>query len=87
MTAGGTRMRAVVKSGTSVTVSHVPLPVPAPQEVLIGIEVAGVCRTDIYAARGLLACADPLILGHEFAGWSPGAARRCTGSPRGTGSP
>ncbi|WP_208472143.1 zinc-dependent alcohol dehydrogenase [Actinoplanes flavus] len=63
-----TRMRAVVKRGTSVTVSQVPVPLPAHGEVLIGVEIAGVCRTDIYAARGLLPCADPLILGHEFAG-------------------
>ncbi|NUP35599.1 MAG: alcohol dehydrogenase catalytic domain-containing protein [Streptomyces sp.] len=62
------RMRAVVKRGGSVTVSRVPVPVPAAREVLVAIETAGVCRTDIYAARGLLPCADPLILGHEFAG-------------------
>jgi D-arabinose 1-dehydrogenase-like Zn-dependent alcohol dehydrogenase len=61
-------MRAVVKQGRSVSVCRVPMPEPGPGEVLIQVEAAGVCRTDIYAAQGKLACADPLILGHEFAG-------------------
>ncbi len=61
-------MRAIVKQGSSVRVCQVPVPEPGPGEVLIRVEVAGVCRTDIYAAQGKLACANPLILGHEFAG-------------------
>jgi D-arabinose 1-dehydrogenase-like Zn-dependent alcohol dehydrogenase len=61
-------MRAVVKQGRSVSVCRVPVPKPGYGEVLIRVEAAGVCRTDIYAAQGKLACADPLILGHEFAG-------------------
>ncbi len=63
-----TEMRAVVKQGRSVWVCRVPVPEPGPGEVLIRVEAAGVCRTDIYVAQGKLACADPLILGHEFAG-------------------
>jgi threonine dehydrogenase-like Zn-dependent dehydrogenase len=47
---------------------RVPVPEPGPGEVLIRVEVAGVCRTDVYVAQGKLSCADPLILGHEFAG-------------------
>lgn len=61
-------MRAVVKQGRSVRVCRVPVPEPGPGEVLIRVEVAGVCRTDVFVARGKLACADPVILGHEFAG-------------------
>jgi D-arabinose 1-dehydrogenase-like Zn-dependent alcohol dehydrogenase len=61
-------MRAVVKQGHSVQVHRVPVPEPGSREVLIRVELAGVCRTDIYAAQGRLSCADPLILGHEFAG-------------------
>jgi D-arabinose 1-dehydrogenase-like Zn-dependent alcohol dehydrogenase len=63
-----TEMRAVVKQGRSVSVCRVPVPEPGPGEVLIRVEAAGVCRTDIYVAQGKLRCADPLILGHEFAG-------------------
>jgi D-arabinose 1-dehydrogenase-like Zn-dependent alcohol dehydrogenase len=61
-------MRAVIKQGKSVRVRRVPVPQPQPDEVLIRVEVAGVCRTDVYVAQGKLACADPLILGHELAG-------------------
>ncbi|MFM9607129.1 zinc-dependent alcohol dehydrogenase [Streptomyces niveiscabiei] len=61
-------MRAVIKQGRAVAVGRAPVPVPGPGELLIGVETAGVCRTDVYAARGMLACADPLVLGHEFAG-------------------
>ncbi len=61
-------MRAIVKQGSSVRLCQVPVPEPGPGEVLIRVEVAGVCRTDIYVAQGKLAGADPLILGHEFAG-------------------
>ena len=61
-------MRAVVKRGSSVEMCRIPVPEPGPGEVLIRVEVAGVCRTDVYVAHGKLSCADPLILGHEFAG-------------------
>lgn len=61
-------MRAILKQGSSVRVCKVPVPEPGPGEVLIRVEVAGICRTDIYAAQGKLACANPLILGHEFSG-------------------
>lgn len=63
-----TEMRAIVKNGRSVRVGRVPVPEPGPGEVLIRIEVAGVCRTDVFVAQGKLACADPVILGHEFSG-------------------
>jgi D-arabinose 1-dehydrogenase-like Zn-dependent alcohol dehydrogenase len=63
-----TEMRAVFKQGRSVRMCRVPVPKPGPGEVLIGVEVAGVCRTDVYVAQGKLSCADPVILGHEFAG-------------------
>ncbi|QRX89643.1 MULTISPECIES: zinc-dependent alcohol dehydrogenase [Streptomyces] len=78
-----TQMRAVVKDGNSVRVRRVPIPDPAPGEVLIRVEVAGVCRTDIYVAQGRIPCADPLILGHEFSGTvtrtGPGVSRFASG--------
>ncbi|KZS71336.1 hypothetical protein A4G29_02870 [Mycobacterium kansasii] len=63
-----TEMRAVVKQGRTVQMRRVPVPAPEPGEVLIRVEVAGVCRTDVFVAQGKLSCADPVILGHEFAG-------------------
>jgi D-arabinose 1-dehydrogenase-like Zn-dependent alcohol dehydrogenase len=61
-------MWAVVKQGRSVQRCRVPVPEPRPGEVLIRVEVAGVCRTDVFVAQGKLSSADPVILGHEFAG-------------------
>jgi threonine dehydrogenase-like Zn-dependent dehydrogenase len=61
-------MWAVVKQGRSVQRCRVPVPEPQPGEVLIRVEVAGVCRTDVFVAQGKLSSADPVILGHEFAG-------------------
>jgi D-arabinose 1-dehydrogenase-like Zn-dependent alcohol dehydrogenase len=61
-------MWAVVKQGRSVQRRRVPVPEPRPGEILIRVEVAGVCRTDVYVAQGKLSSADPVILGHEFAG-------------------
>jgi threonine dehydrogenase-like Zn-dependent dehydrogenase len=61
-------MRAVVKQGRSVRMCSVPVPEPGPGEVLIRVAAAGVCRTDVYVAQGKISCANPLILGHEFAG-------------------
>jgi L-iditol 2-dehydrogenase len=47
----------------------VPPPVlRAADDVLIRVHVAGICRTDVYAAEGRLPVREPLILGHEFAG-------------------
>lgn len=44
----------------------------------VRLRVAGLCRTDVYAASGLLACAPSTVLGHEASGvlleLSPGTA-------------
>jgi threonine dehydrogenase-like Zn-dependent dehydrogenase len=62
-------MKAIRKHGTSVAVRDVPLPrLTAADDVQIRVAVAGLCRTDIYVAEGRIACADPLVLGHEFSG-------------------
>lgn len=61
-------MWAVVKQGRSVQMCRVPVPEPRSGEILIRVEVAGVCRTDVFVAQGKLSSADPVILGHEFAG-------------------
>lgn len=37
--------------------------------MVVDVVLAGLCRTDVYVARGLIErAADPLVLGHEFAG-------------------
>ncbi len=62
-------MQAVIRSGGKTTLNEVPPPeVRAVDDVLIRVEVAGICRTDLYAAEGRLPGPEPLILGHEFSG-------------------
>lgn len=65
----GETMRAVVRREDDVALLEVPRPVPrSAREVLVRVELAGICRTDLYVARGLLACTPPVILGHELSG-------------------
>ena len=51
-------------------VAHaVPVPTPADDELLVRVEVCGVCRTDLDLAEGRLAApAYPLIPGHQVVG-------------------
>ncbi|HTE19952.1 MAG TPA: alcohol dehydrogenase catalytic domain-containing protein, partial [Armatimonadota bacterium] len=37
-------------------------------DVVVRIVVAGICRTDVYAAEGRIPVREPVVLGHEFAG-------------------
>jgi L-iditol 2-dehydrogenase len=62
-------MRAVVKRGANVSLARVPIPeLRNPDDVRLRVAVAGLCRTDLLVAAGSLPSADPLVLGHEFAG-------------------
>jgi threonine dehydrogenase-like Zn-dependent dehydrogenase len=62
-------MNALVKEGPTLTVRRVPVPdLAGPADVRVRVALAGLCRTDVQVAAGELAAADPLILGHEFAG-------------------
>ncbi|MBX9941178.1 MAG: alcohol dehydrogenase catalytic domain-containing protein [Candidatus Obscuribacterales bacterium] len=62
------RFSALVKDRSKVELKELFLPKPGPKEVLVRVALAGLCRTDIYAARGELSTKDDLILGHELAG-------------------
>lgn len=64
-----TNMRALVKDAGSVQVRTLPQPkLLSDDDVMIRVELAGLCRTDMYVAEGRIRAADPLILGHEFSG-------------------
>ena len=48
---------------------ELPVPIPAAGQLLIGVSVCGVCRTDLHIADGdLTQCRYPVIPGHEIVG-------------------
>ena len=66
-----TNMMAMVmeKPGQPLVFRHVPLPVPAAQQVLVKVIACGVCRTDLHVLDGELDKPKlPLIPGHEIVG-------------------
>lgn len=53
----------------SLTVERVPFPAGEPDEVVVKVESAGVCGTDVSAWRGDVArIGDGTVIGHEFGG-------------------
>ena len=56
--------------GAPLEIRDVPIPTPGPGQVLVRIETAGLCHTDIHAARGEWPVEPkiPLIPGHEGVG-------------------
>ncbi len=61
-------MRAIVRDVEGVSLRRVAVPeVAAPDDVIVEIAVAGVCRTDLRVADGELG-APRVVLGHEAAG-------------------
>jgi 2-desacetyl-2-hydroxyethyl bacteriochlorophyllide A dehydrogenase len=62
-------MKALVVDGPRrAEVKEVPIPVPGPGELLIRVERAGICGTDIHIYKGEYVSTYPVIPGHEFAG-------------------
>ena len=74
-------MRAVRKRGSEpgLVLDEVPVPTPEPDEVLIRIEAASICGTDLHINRWDQWSSErirpPLTLGHEFCGRSSPSAR------------
>jgi len=74
-------MQAVVKAEAApgIELREVPVPVPGPGEVLVRVEAASVCGTDLHIfnwdpwAKGRIH--PPLIPGHEFCGAVAGFGR------------
>lgn len=56
----------------TLTIEDVPRPVPGPRQVLVKVEAAGVCLSDVHLIDGTLTPAhlqeDTVTLGHEVAG-------------------
>lgn len=47
---------------------ELPIPIPAPDEVLIRVGAVGICHTDLEILRGHYPAEFPVTPGHEFAG-------------------
>lgn len=63
------KMQAIIKQGTALSVQNVGAPtLKQAGDVLVQVMLAGLCRTDLYAAEGKLKTPERLILGHEFSG-------------------
>lgn len=52
-------------------------------DVIIKVKVAGLCRTDQYAAQGKLKLKSPITLGHEFSGVIEAKGKEVRGLERG----
>ena len=56
-------------SGSSLNQVEIPVPEPAPHQVLIKVHACGVCRTDLHVVdRELTGGKIPIVPGHEIAG-------------------
>lgn len=70
-------MRALVKDGVGFGLCQVPAPgPPGPEDVIVRLTHAGICRTDLYAAEGRLPTVARVVLGHEGAGIVEAAGER-----------
>jgi len=61
-------MRAIVRDRDGVKLALVPAPAPSPDEVVIEVAYAGVCRSDLAVADGTIAVPPGRVIGHELAG-------------------
>jgi threonine dehydrogenase-like Zn-dependent dehydrogenase len=72
MAAARASMKALVLRDRTAALEEIAAPAcEQPDDVVVGVAVAGVCRTDCYLATGQMAvrpAAAPLVLGHELAG-------------------
>lgn len=60
-------MKALLKDHTQVAIRSLPTPkITRGDQVLLRVVMAGLCRTDLYAARGEIEGPSQLVLGHEF---------------------
>ncbi len=59
---------ATWRGGSRFTLDDAPEPVAGPGEVVVAVEAAGICGTDIHATQGLFPWQPPLVMGHEYSG-------------------
>lgn len=62
-------MKAIVKTKNYIELKEVAPPqIISRGDVIIAVKCAGFCRSDLFAGRGILPCAEGTTLGHEFSG-------------------
>ena len=64
-------MKALMKTKAgfgNIEIREVPEPVPGPGQVLIEVQAAGICGTDVHIYHDTFKSNPPVILGHEFSG-------------------
>ena len=62
-------MRAIVKTPSGIELRDISPPdLRGLSDVIIQVQAAGLCRTDVYVADGIIPSKAPLVLGHEFSG-------------------
>ena len=59
---------ATWRGGPRFTIDEAPEPVAGPAQVVVDVQAAGICGTDIHATQGLFPWSPPLVLGHEYTG-------------------
>lgn len=59
---------AVVREPQKLTIEEIELDPPKAGEILVRVQAAGVCHSDLHTYRGELRVTPPLVLGHEGAG-------------------
>jgi len=59
---------AVVRAVNELNIETVTLDAPKPYEVLVRMQAAGVCHSDLHTLQGQMRATPPLVLGHEGAG-------------------
>ena len=62
-------MKAIIKNKNKVELINREKPkIIKDDDILIQVKMAGLCRTDLYAAQNLIKTKDSVILGHELSG-------------------
>src|SRR5881409_3471676 len=59
---------ATWRGGARFTIDEVPEPVAGPGQVVVEVQAAGICGTDVHATQGLFPYKPRLVLGHEYTG-------------------
>ena len=74
-----TGLPAPWKESEPIKVSDLELDPPGPGELLVRMEAAGVCHSDLSRVSGVRECAVPMVLGHEGAGIIEAVGPGCEG--------